>query len=291
MTSESNNKYEDFDDVLGSGTLLKKVIEPGEHRGDPNVEAPRKFFAVIDIETKLEKSDTIIKTESFKDYLISTEADLFSGAQIVLPLMKTGEVSRYILDPKFCYGSEGNPPHIPPNSKLDCTIKLLSFIPHEEFISCHLLDAELFPLEMRDKIAIRKKERGNFWFARNDFKYALLAYKSAIILLNESKDESCLVALRNNLAACYIKLDELNKARKQIEKALKIDPKNVKALFRRATIEMSCGQSKDACETLLLILQIDPTNKAVSTMLVQAKHKAETEFQQERGLYKRMFQS
>jgi len=43
-----------------------------------------------------------------------------------------------------------------------------------------------------------------------------------------------LLALYHNLAACYLKLNNLKSATLSCEEALKIDPKSIKALFRKA---------------------------------------------------------
>lgn len=162
---------EEWDDLLGTGTVLKQVLVEGQRNHDPDLdmEAPRKFFALIDIETKL--NDKLIESESHKNYLLNSEADLFPGAHLVIPLMDIGEQSRYIFDAKFCYGSSGNLPHIPANSKLECIITLKLRSPYDEFL------AQLTPGE-RMKLANRKKDRGKFWYSRQDYQNAITIYQS-----------------------------------------------------------------------------------------------------------------
>ena len=161
----------DWDDILGTGTVLKQVLERGRRNEDPDLdmEAPRKFFALIDIETKCQ--GVIIESESHKNYLINSDADLFAGAHLVIPLMDVDEQSRYIFDPKFAFGSLGLEPLVPTNSKLECIITLKFRSPYDEFLN------QLQPGE-RLKLANRKKDRGKFWFLRGDYHNAITIYQS-----------------------------------------------------------------------------------------------------------------
>lgn len=172
MTSQDD---ECWDDLLGTGTVMKKILKAGqpqtfdEDEEIQTLEAPREFFALINIETKC--NNKVIETESHRNFLINCDADLFPGAHLVIPLMDIGEKSCFILDPKFCYGTEGNEPHIKPSSKLECTIELIIRCPYGEFLSI------LLPTE-RLAIARRKRERGKFWFARGNIENAITVYKS-----------------------------------------------------------------------------------------------------------------
>lgn len=165
---------EDWDDLLGTGTVMKQVLIPGrrsEHELD--MEAPRKFFALIDIETSYKNK--LIESESHKNYLISADADLFPGAHLVIPLMDIGEQSRYIFDAKFGYAEFGSPPEIPPQAKLECIITLKLRAQYDEFLN------EMSP-EERVRLGNRKKERGKFWYSRGQFQNAITIYQSLLDL-------------------------------------------------------------------------------------------------------------
>lgn len=183
----SSQDPNDWDDLLGTGTVLKKLIKPGqpqpidEDEEIQTLEAPRNFFALINIQTKC--NDKIVDTESHRNFLINIDADLFPGAHLVIPLMEIGEESRYIFDPKFAYGEEGNGPHIPPNAKLECLIELILRCPYNEFLS------RLSPEERLD-IAGRKKERGKFWFSKGNIHNAVSIYKSLTDICKFNPDES-----------------------------------------------------------------------------------------------------
>ena len=170
----TESQGDDWDDLLGTGTVLKKVIEPGRRPQlddeDISPEAPRKFFALIDIETF--HGDKRIAGESHENYLINCDADLFAGAHLVIPLMDINEKSRYIFDPKFAYGELGIVPlGIPANAKLECIITLKIRSQYEDFLN---------EMCLREKIqlAARKKERGKFWVSREDYYNAISIYQS-----------------------------------------------------------------------------------------------------------------
>ena len=178
---------EDWDDLLGTGTVLKKVLVRGSREAyneDDEImtlEAPRKFFALIDIETKY--NNKVIDSESHRNYLINSDADLFPGAHLVIPLMEVGETSSYKLDAKFCFGSSGNlAANIPANAKLECTIVLKLRAPYDEFL-------ERLNPEERLKLAERKKNRGKFWYEREDYQNAISIYQTLLDLCSLDKED------------------------------------------------------------------------------------------------------
>lgn len=168
----TDNDNTDWEDILGTGSVLKQVLEAGE-RQDQDMEAPRKFFALIDIETRCDGK--LVKSDSHENFLINSDADIFPAAHLVIPLMDINEKSRFLFDAKFCYGERGKSDEIGPNSKLECVITLKVRAPYDEFLS------ELTPTE-RIKLAVRKKERGKFWFLREDYQNAIVIYQSLVDL-------------------------------------------------------------------------------------------------------------
>jgi len=165
---------ESWDDLLGTGTVLKQVIDPGrrpqEEDEEISMEAPRKFFALIDIETLYEGN--MVKGESHENFLINCDADLFAGAHLVIPLMDLDEKSRYIFDPKFVYGPLGNAESgIPANAKLECIITLKFRAHYDDFLADLNTHERIF-------LAKRKNERGKFWFKREDYHNAISIYQT-----------------------------------------------------------------------------------------------------------------
>lgn len=288
------------EDILGTGAILKQVIKTGDP-GDLDMEAPRRFFAFIDIETRLDGK--LIESDSHTNFAISVDSDLFPAVTIVIPLMNIGEKSLFKFKPRFAYGDKGNLPEVPPDSTLECTIKLLSRYASEEYIDNHLNKMEL---KQRLCIADRKRERGNFWFKKEEYQYAIESYKSSLVYLedalpaetingqhsnetDETRIKSSLVSAKNNLAFCYIKTDQYKKALSAVEGALDISPNNIKSLYRKSTIESNTGKFEDAIVSLNKILELEPENKAAKTALEQLGKKQREQTQAEKDMCKRMF--
>merc|ERR1712166_483027 len=88
-----------------------------------------------------------------------------------------------------------------------------------------------------------------------------------------------------NLAQCYIKLGELQKALKFCNGALAMDPKNTKGLYRRGLVYNSMGNWGSAEEDLLKALEVVPDDVAVKRCLKIAQKGVR---KQEQGLAKKM---
>lgn len=178
---------EDWDDLLGTGTVLKRVLRAGKPQVQDEdeefqaMEAPRKFFALINIETRC--SGKLIESESHRNFLINSDADLFTGAHLVIPLMDIDEKSCYIFDPKFAYGDQGLGVEIPPHSKLECIIELVIRCHYDEFL-CRLTKSE------RLRLAEYKRERGKFWYSRGDYQNAITIFKSILELCKCESEEA-----------------------------------------------------------------------------------------------------
>ncbi|PWN49743.1 TPR-like protein [Violaceomyces palustris] len=114
--------------------------------------------------------------------------------------------------------------------------------------------------EQKVQVGLENKDRGNQHFQRGDYKSALASYHLACLylsgldqnglsrLMNLSgdvsqkegetptplrQDQKILSQVRSNMAACYIKQSNYEKAIESCEKAIKIDPSNLKASFRK----------------------------------------------------------
>lgn len=112
---------------------------------------------------------------------------------------------------------------------------------------------------MKKKRSNKKRERGNWWFTRDEQTLAIQCYRRALDFLNptnvstgggepdsgvsnveEPISDSDLQALLedrtkvyNNLAAAQIKIEAYEAALESVENVLRCQPQNVKALFRK----------------------------------------------------------
>lgn len=96
----------------------------------------------------------------------------------------------------------------------------------------------------------KKRERGNWWFSRNEPVLAIQCYRRCLDYLQSSVDsnktfqnkmtDSQLQALfadrtkvYNNLAAAQIKTEAYDTALESVDNVLRAEPENIKALFRK----------------------------------------------------------
>jgi stress-induced-phosphoprotein 1 len=107
-----------------------------------------------------------------------------------------------------------------------------------------------------DVKAEEAKLRGNEFFRQKDFGKAIAEYEDAV------KRAPTDAAIRNNLSAALAKIMDFNGAKKQIEKALELDPKYVKAWARKGDIEFAFKEYHKALDSYKQGLELDPDNAA-----------------------------
>ncbi|KAM4746849.1 protein unc-45 homolog A [Rhinophrynus dorsalis] len=108
------------------------------------------------------------------------------------------------------------------------------------------------------------KEEGNKYFKAGDYGEALSCYTKAISL---SKDRTVMAVLHRNRAACYLKLDDYQKAEEDASKAIDVDGGDVKALFRRSQALEKLGRLDQAILDLQRCLTLEPKNKVFQEAL------------------------
>ncbi|PRP79271.1 UDP-N-acetylglucosamine transporter [Planoprotostelium fungivorum] len=268
-------------DLSGDGSLLKQIIVEGSG------ESPKKGSKVtVDqvhyIGTLLSDGS---KFDSSRDRGEPFEFDIGKGQVIKgwdegVATMKRGEKSNLICKPEYAYGAGGSPPSIPPNATLKFEVELFDW---EE--------GEPEGKEEKMKVAGDLKERGNREFVVDkDFDKAIRSYTKALKMFDQmfgmDDDEKKEVdAIRLpcylNLAAAQIKTKDFTGARLNCNKALDIDAKNVKALFRKGQSEMALSNFDEAKADFQEALKYSPKNKDVMSEMDKLKE-AEKEYKMKR---------
>jgi tetratricopeptide (TPR) repeat protein len=105
------------------------------------------------------------------------------------------------------------------------------------------------------------KSRGNDYVKGGDFSKAVECYNQCV-----SIDSSVSFAY-NNRAHCHLKLNMPTQAAADATAVLRLEPQNVKALYRRAQARISLEQFEAAHDDLSQILALDPSNAAAKTDL------------------------
>ena len=105
-----------------------------------------------------------------------------------------------------------------------------------------------------DDKAEEAKQTGNTHFRNKEYGKAVEAYEDAVKRAPKN------ATIRNNLAAALCKIMDFNGAKREIEVALDLDPKYVKAWARKADIEVLMKENHKALESYKKGLELDPTN-------------------------------
>ena len=107
-----------------------------------------------------------------------------------------------------------------------------------------------------DDKAEEAKQRGNEFFRNSQWAKAVEAYEEAVKRAPKNP------TIRNNLSAALCKIMDFSGAKRQIDEALELDPKYVKAWVRKGDIEFVVKDFHKAMESYKKGLEIDPENKA-----------------------------
>lgn len=293
--SLSDHPVEEWIDILGNGQLRKKVITKGQNGMRPN----RGNMCTLKIVGKLSDGTVV---EEHEDITIQLgDVEMIQGLDLAIALMETGEVAQVEVDPRFAYGKLGLEPTIPPNATIMYTIELKSSEIEPE--------PETLTISQRKKIGNRKRERGNWWFTRNEPTTAIQCYRRALEFLmleedslntnhaevEESASDAELQALLedrmkvyNNLAAAQMKTQAYDAALKSVNNVLSCQPQNVKALFRKGKILHYKGEHSQAYAVLLQAAKLEPDSKAIQAELAILKEKNAEDAQHEKNLYRKM---
>lgn len=277
-------------DLLNNGDIRKKTLN---QTNDSGRRADRGTLAWVSLCVRNQATGKEFESERLdRCPVVVGEYDLIHGIDLALPLLQLGEEAQVIVKPRFGYGTKGRSPEIGSDITLDCLLTV-----HD------LDDLEETERDFQLQMAQKKKDRGNFWFGREEYSSAITAYKRASelteSLLAHSGDQESgeieeirqlRLSVCNNLSLTYIRSDSISLALTAVEEALNLEPNNVKSLYRKATALKMKGEVQAALETLQKAIQLQPTNREVQCMLHQLQSKRQQELQNEKQLYRRMFQ-
>jgi stress-induced-phosphoprotein 1 len=105
-----------------------------------------------------------------------------------------------------------------------------------------------------DDKAEEAKQLGNTHFRNKKWAEAVAAYEDAVKRAPKN------AAIRNNLAAALCKIMDFNGAKREIEVALDLDPKYVKAWAKKGDIEVLMKENHKALDSYKKGLEIEPDN-------------------------------
>ncbi|KAG5454226.1 Peptidyl-prolyl cis-trans isomerase fkbp8 [Clonorchis sinensis] len=205
------------------------------------------------------------------------DGDVIQALDLSLPLAERDERFELVTDARFAYGSLGRDPDIPGDATLRYEVHLLSSSDPPSYSS--LSDPE------RLSMADQKRERGNYYYRREEYAFAVNSYNKALKLLsvptaNQSTErtastsellEELEIKLLNNLAATQLKIQAYDAAVKSCNAVLQRDPRNFKALFRKGKALLEQAEVDEAIPILRLVHEMVPSSSMVASELRRAR--------------------
>ncbi|XP_055766865.1 sperm-associated antigen 1-like isoform X3 [Salvelinus fontinalis] len=129
-----------------------------------------------------------------------------------------------------------------------------------------IMDTTALTEQEKVLVANREKDKGNEAFKANDYEEAVVYYTRSLSVVPT-------VAGYNNRAQSEIKLQRWHNALNDCQKVLQMEPGNMKALLRRATVLKQQGNYQRAAEDLRNVLQTEPQNITATKLLVEVDKK------------------
>lgn len=219
--------------------------------------------------------------------------NVIKGWDIGVASMKLGEKALFVIQPSYGYGEAGAGTTIPPNAVLHFEIELINFRPKPK-------DMREMSTDEKIQAASDAKEAGNTKFLKGNYRAAITLYEDGVRYLS-ARDEWPEDALKMsdktklqchlNLANVFIKTEDYESAQKNATEALKMEPLNVKGLYRRALARVKLGCFEDAIVDLKELIKVDAKNADAIKLYQLAKAKLQEQNARAKKHYGSVFKS
>nr|GME18553.1 Peptidyl-prolyl cis-trans isomerase FKBP65 [Ipomoea batatas] len=253
-------------EVTKDKKVIKKILKEGERYEHPNDCAVVK----VKLTGKLQDGTIFVKKGSDEEpFEFKVDEDqVIDGLDKAVKTMKNGEIALITIQPEYAFGQSDSPQElatVPGNSTVYYEIEMVSFVKDKD-------SWDMNNTEEKIEAARMKKEQGNSWFKAGKYERASKRYEKAASFIeydssfnDEEKQQTKVlkVACKLNNAACKLKLKDYENAVTLCTEVLEIDPRNVKALYRRAQAYMHLVELDLAELDIKKALEIDPDNRDV----------------------------
>lgn len=265
-----------MEDLTGDGGVLKKILRQGT---GPVV--PQGATVRYHSNGYIEFNDEPFDSSRLRNRPYVTKLDeILPGLSIGISTMRRGERSRFLLSPLYAFKMLGCPPRVPANATVLYEVELLSYIDHQaadDYDTFTEEERRQASFEQLLKVADSEREAGNDFYKRKQVPRALKKYLKAIKILEDchlqNQDQErllneVLLKIYLNAAHCSLELAQSARAVKYARKALSIDPRNVKALYRLGKAYRNEGDFEQSKKELKRAQGYDPNNKAIKEALI-----------------------
>ena len=258
----------------GDGGVLKKILRAGRP-GDSPVEGCPVFIHFVGrlpdgtiFETTRDVVDGkhVGGTDDVLEFQVG-RGKAVKGWDLGVPTMNDGELASFILAPAYAYGKAGHPPKVRPDATVHFEVELCGWnqslprFPSQEELAVSKKkrqeeDRKQFeanpPPSVDDRVAAstKCKDAGNALYRKGDYEAAQKEYDTAFVHVFVQKDEwehlmsdddkakisGMKLPLHLNRGMCKLKQGKYEDAMWDCDKALELDPENVKGLYRRCCV-------------------------------------------------------
>ncbi|XP_067931999.1 inactive peptidyl-prolyl cis-trans isomerase FKBP6-like isoform X2 [Watersipora subatra] len=227
--------------------------------------------------------------------------EFFPGFKLALCSMKEKEVADFLISPEYAFGKLGCAPRIKPNATLRYKIELVKYWATTELDTYAKMSREekrSVPVSKLVKLCSRQRENANKLYENGDFKGANHLYGKAIRILEDAnlqddKDEEdqrrSLLKLYLNRSICALKLSRWDQAITFCNKALDIEPRNAKALYRKAKAKMEFGDFAESKRIAQMAHKVYPNDQGIGKLLADIDSREAREKKREKLLCQKMF--
>lgn len=265
-----------------SGGVVKKIIENGDVSGDlPQIgqEIIAHYEGRLLDGTIFDSSYQ--RTEPFK--FVLGQGQVIQTWDMGFATMKKGEKAILVGQPEFCYGENGSPPAIPPNSVLEFKVELIDFRDKQK---------ERWEMSKEEKLlqAVKLKDEAAQLFKDQKYQEAFDNYKNALDYINdETEYNEQKLSIYLNLSLSANKLNQWMESNQYSKSALGIDDKNIKALYRHAISNNELWNLDEAMDSFNKILELEPNNKLVQQKVKLVAKKQVIQSKKTNKMFSNMF--
>ena len=270
---------EGFIDITGDGGILKKVLAEGSGDSPPTGYKVKAHYTGTLLDgTKFDSSRD--RGDPF-EFTIG-KGEVIKGWDQGFATMKKGEKAILRCRSDYAYGDRATG-SIPAGATLNFDVELLDFSEKKR---------EKWELSDDEKIAeaSRLKEEGTALFKEKRFEEARDVYEDAADFVDKQVSANALfVACKLNSSQASINLQDYTAAAEAAAEAIKIEPNNVKALYRRGYARNLLGLADEALLDLSKAIEIEPDNNPVKIEINKSKKIIVDAKKKEKATYGNMF--
>jgi len=288
-------------DLLGDGGVLKEIIlpAPADARGPPPPGSKVKAHYTGTLVSDGTKFDSSVDRDEPFEFTIG-QGEVIKGWDCGFARMKVGEKSKLTIRSDYGYGESGSPPKIPKNADLNFVVELINFTEKSDTDE-ELSDSKKSKWDMSDdekKVeAETLKKQGTELFMKHKYSEAAEKYTEAAEYIHDDEEEfvpdnskELYINCWNNAAMCLLKVKRYTAVVAACSCVIKVDEKNMKALYRRGVANMKLEDFFQAKKDLMIARTLDKENKDLLKACSDLKKNIAATKQKEKNMFANFFE-